>query len=550
MLATVAVGEVVAKRGLWRWLPNAAGAALMLAELRVRPAFAALPAAVLLTFAFRSFAHGVGADELSLLVMAQAIRDGTLPYETYWDVRPPLAYLWSLPSTFAGDATRAVATLRMAAWLAQVLAVWTFFCLFQRALGKAAAALGALALTVSANWTALHAMAMPNHFSMALSVLAFACAVAGRRGRGSAHYAGALIAGALPWMMVHAAPMSVALAVVAMLPGSAGPVMRRRLLWAATAALPTLAIVGTFLLGGHFDVLARTTFGAPLGVFEMRGAGGNRTFAVGDVWPIFAAAPWLVLPALAAVLGLVWLPATLRRAPPQSALRHAAFLVAPLALGFAAMAYAKPPAPPEYWIDMAPVMALLIAVAAARAGAWRGWAELKHPALAATLRAAAVASLAAALALPADPWRKPPQHLPNGYCRHAVAYWLSQLGPGETVLDVNGLCGFHLLDANAKLHPPFTFPPLWLRQLNQPWVGAALDGDGAETAAARRLRAALAPTSSAALILANGELLNAVRERGWESDMHRHWRMVWFRRVAGIETGERLARLAILKRRQ
>ena len=159
--------------------------------------------------------------------------------------------------------------------------------------------------------------------------------------------------------------------------------------------------------------------------------------------------------------------------------------------------------------------------------------------------------LAVILVLPVDPWAEAPKPpLPQPYCSDIAAYWVKRLTAQETVLDLVGICGFQLLDAKAKLHPPFTFAPLWLRQLDQPWVGQALAGDGAPAAAAARLRTALAPTSSAGLLLADNQLLREVRNRGWESWFFEEWRLVWFSRSEGREPDERLGSLAVFVRRR
>ena len=65
-----------------------------------RVEFVAFPIAILAAFLFRaeSFSTSMGPDELSLLVMAKSILDGSFPYEVYWDVRAPLAYFIALPS--------------------------------------------------------------------------------------------------------------------------------------------------------------------------------------------------------------------------------------------------------------------------------------------------------------------------------------------------------------------------------------------------------------------------------------------------------------------
>ena len=215
---------------------------------RVRPAVAALPGALLVTLLCRSLAHGVGADELSLLTMGQSIHAGFLPYEEYWDVRPPLGYLWALPSAYVDDATRAIVMLRLLAWLAQALAAWICFCLFRKTLGTVAAALGAFGLVLAANATQLHMMAMPNHFSMMLSVAAFACLVAGRRGRPVVFVCSGLLAGLLPWVMTQAALVLLSLGLVALC--SPARPWRERMLWLAAAALPALATFGTYLAWG------------------------------------------------------------------------------------------------------------------------------------------------------------------------------------------------------------------------------------------------------------------------------------------------------------
>ena len=93
---------------------------------RVRPEIAAIPLIVLATFAFRakSLTVGVGGDEFSLLAMAGAILEGKFPYAEFWDVRPPLAYLWGLPSAYMQDTVAAIKTLRLLALLAQGGAAW------------------------------------------------------------------------------------------------------------------------------------------------------------------------------------------------------------------------------------------------------------------------------------------------------------------------------------------------------------------------------------------------------------------------------------------
>ena len=517
---------------------------------RVRPTIAAFAAVVFVSIAFRSFVHGVGADEYSLLTMAQSFRAGNLPYEEYWDVRLPLAYVWALPSAYLEDAVRSVIALRWLAWLGIVLAAWLLFCLFRKTLGTAPAALGALALILAANATKLHAMAMPNHFSMALTVLAFACLVAGRRGNSSAYLLSALLAGALPWTMAQAALTALSFGLLALL-GSSQQTWRQRLLWLAVAALPSLAIVCAYYFHGPFDIFLRTTV-APLGLLEMRSGGsGYRLFSGEDLRHFLEQAPWAPFHGLAIVGGLFWLPAAVRQAAPDSALRLAPYLALPLLLGYAMLAYAKPPAPPEYVIDLAPVLGLAVAVAAWRVSNWRLWSartivDRVRPKV---LGTCATLTAAALLALPFDPWARTSPPLPAEFCE-AATEWLQRAQPNATVLNATGLCAFQLLDGGARLQPPFTFPPLWRRQLTQPWVGAALVGDGSSQAAAERLRAALAATADTGLVLADGELLREIERRGWMRQFNADWRSAWQRRIEGIESGERLDRLAIFVPRQ
>ena len=593
-------------------------------RLRVRPTVAAFTGAVCAALLLRSFAVGVGPDEFSLLTMAAAIRNGDLPYAAYWDVRPPLAYLWALPSAYAEDAVTAVGLLRLLAWAALAGAAWIFFCLFQRSLGIAPAALGALALLAATNMTGLHAAALPNHFSMALSVTAFACLVAGLRGRREqgkasgggpaqrpggtrrmAYFASALLAGALPWTMVQAGLTALSLAALAILgrhgdgsmPGSEsvpadcgsearipkgrqragrplskglrtkpaqsagrdpaiGEVARRHLRrswpWFFVAALPSLAVVTAYFLWGPFEVFARTVFATPLGVLDMRSTGGGQRLPSGEeVQQVLAASPWALMQVLLLAAGALWLAGAVRAAPPSSPLRLCLFLAAPLAAGFAVMAYAKPPAPPEYWIDLAPVLALLAAVGASKLLAWPGWGRWRIRVRPAALRSCLTVFLAVILMLPVDPWAEAPKPpLPKSYCGDTAAYWVKRLAAQETVLDLVGICGFHLLNANAKLHPPFTFAPLWLRQFDQPWVGQALAADGSPAAAAARLRKALVPESSAGLILADNQLLREIREQGWESWFFEEWRLVWFSRLEGRDPEGRLGSLAVFVRRR
>lgn len=557
---------------------------------RIRPAVAALPAAFFAALLLRPLFVGVGADEFSLLAMARSIRNGALPYAVHWDVRPPLAYLWGLPSAYAEDASAAVGLLRMLALLAQSVAAWIFFCLFQRTLGATAAAVGALSLLAAANMTGLHAMALPNHFVMALSVAAFACLIAGLRGRvrvaafsvggggesgqGNglglgqadsaerrskasqvggrrlAYWISALLAGTLPWLMAHAGLTALCLAALAVFGPSQYP-WRRRWQWVALAAAPSAAVVAVYFFWGPFDVFVRTLFMAPLGVLDMRSASGYRLFAWADAWQLASASPWMVAQLLLLAAGAAWLPGAIRRAPRGSPLRLCAFLILPPTVGFAAMAYVKPPAPPEYWIDMAPVIGLLAAASLAKILAWRGWWApwLARHARLGVLRPCLAAYLCAVLLSPVDPWREAPKPpLPVEYCRDVAADEIDRLAAGRTVLDTLGLCGFSLLDSDVNLHPPFTFGRMWLRQLSQPWVGQALAGDGSSAAAAERLRKALAPESSVGLILADNQLLLEVRNQDWERWFFEEWRLAWHRRLEGRDPDERLGSLAVFVR--
>lgn len=513
---------------------------------RVRPAIAAFPLVVFATVLLRDLLAGVGADEFSVLRMAKAAAAGAFPYTAYWDVRPPLAYLSALPSALVDDPLRSVALLRMLAWLAHAGAAYVFFRLFQRGVGAWAAAAGAVALLATANATDLHAAPLPNHFVMALAVVAFAAVVAGLRGRRGVFFLSAVVAGALPWVMAHAALVAGALALMALF----GQRQRAapRWGWLLAAATPSAIVLGAYWFWGPFDTLVRTVFGAPLAVLDMRGAG-YRFFSADALWRIGLAAPWVVVFLLALAAGAVWLLRVCRAAGAGSALRLAPFLVLGLAAGFGVMAYAKPPAPPEYWVEMAPVVGLLVAVATAKVLGLRVWQRLGSGRMPArVLRGAYASVLAAVLALPVDPWREPRPPLPQAFCKDAAKRWLARLRPGDTVLDATGLCGYQVLETGATSHPPFAFTPMWLRQLDQPWIGTALAGDGSLEAAAKRLRTALglqdkqdedAPRA-AALLLADNRLLRQIRHRGWAPALHREWRMAWFQRLQpGSAPGQR-----------
>lgn len=529
---------------------------------RARPAVAAFPFVVVATAILRELYVGVGADEFSLLVMGQVFRDGSLPYAAYWDVRPPLAYLIALPSAFAEDATRAVALLRILAWLAHALAAYLFFCLFQRGVGVLAATVGAVALLATANATDLHASALPNHFVMAMAVMAFASLVAGLRGRRGAYLLSAVVVGVLPWMMVHTAVVAGSLALLAMF---AGP--RRaawRLAWLLAAVAPSLVVTGAYWCQGPFDVFLRTVFQAPFAVAEMRGRGYD-FFSADALWRLLADAPWAVAYVAVLAVGAACLPAACRGAAAGSALRFAPMLVVPLVVGFGMMAYAKPPAPPEYWVEVAPVVGLLAAVAVAKLLGVGVWNRMARPRLSpGVLRAGLGALFGLLFALPVDPWREARPPLPATYCKDAASRWLTRLRAQDSVLDFAGVCGYHILRQGARSHPPFTFPPMWLRMLDQPWIGNALAGDGSTAAAEARLRAALGlPTSAAAaqggaaaLVLADNRLLHHIRVRGWTQELHHRWRLAWFHRLPdlqrNVETNPQdapFASLAILVRR-
>lgn len=513
---------------------------------QVRPEIAAIPLIVLATFAFRtqSLSAGVGGDEYSLLAMAGVIVDGGFPYADFWDVRPPLAYLWGLPSAYIEDAVAAVKTLRLLVLLAQGVAAWLFFCLFRRQLGSLAAALGAAALLASANMAELHHLAVPNHFAMAMSLGAFASAAEGiRRNLRALYLVSAVLAGLLPWMMVHAVIAALAITALAI----AGAWSRNRWAWSwlAVAALPSVAIIGAYALWGPFDAFVRTVLLAPVDFVTEGLAKGTSLFPDRDAGVSPAMAHYAVL----LLAGIAFLPGLVGRATPASPLRLSPYLVLPPVLPFVLMAYLKSAAP-EYWIDAAPTAALLAAAAAHRLFSSKAWAALDgFRYLPAVLRGCAAAYLGLVLvALTGSGKETPESSLPPAYCE-AASWWMERLDPQRTVLDTSALCGYWILKSRVSLHPPFTFADNWFRQFHMRWVGRALAGDGSETAAAERLRAAIGPASEAGVMIADRRLYDELRLRDWEASFFGEWKLVWFKEIDGYDPENRFSTLAVFVRR-
>ena len=517
---------------------------------RVRPEIAAIPLIVIVTFAFRakSLTVGVGGDEFSLLAMAGVILEGGFPYAEFWDVRPPLAYLWGLPSAYMQDTVTAIKTLRLLALLAQGVAAWLFFCLFRRQLGSLAAALGVVALLASANMAELHHLAVPNHFAMAMSVGAFACAVEGfRRDLRGMYLASALLAGLLPWMMVHTGLAALAIGWLAI----SGAWSKRRWIgpWLAVAALPSITVFGVYFLWGPFDTFVRTVFLAPID-FVTEGFAAQRSFFPEREGSGATVSPALLQYLVLLLAGLAWLPRQVGEASAGSALRLSPYLLLPPMVPLMLMAYIKTAAP-EYWIDAAPTAALLIAVAANRVLLFKAWSNIRvaryiRPSV---LRACLAIYLWLGLAFLIYPWKETSEPaLPSTYCESA-SWWIARLGPERTVLDTSAFCGYWVLDSRAFLHPPFTFTDNWFRQLRMRWVGEALSGDGSESTAAGRLRAAIGPASTAGIILADRRMYVELRKRQWHAPFFRDWKLVWFRNIDGYGLEDRFSTLAIFVRR-
>ena len=517
---------------------------------RVRPEIAAIPLIVVVTFAFRakSFTVGVGADEFSLVAMAGALLEGKFPYAEFWDVRPPLAYLWGLPSAYMQEAVTAIKTLRLLALLAQGVAAWLFFCLFRRQLGPLSAALGVVALLASANMAELHHLAVPNHFAMAMSLGAFACAVEGlRRDLRGMYLVSALLAGLLPWMMVHTALAAAAIGWLAI----SGAWSKRRWSgpWLAVAALPSIAVVGAYFLWGPFDTFIRTVFLAPIDFATEGLAKGAWVFPDRDTSGA-SVSPEMLHYVVLLVAGLALLPGLVRGASSGSPVRLSPYLVLPPILPLVLMAYIKSAAP-EYWIDAAPATALLVAVVAHRIFTLKAWVALAgfrylRPSV---LRACLAIYLGLVLVLLTGPGKEtsePP--LPSAYCE-AAAWWIDQLDPERTVLDTSALCSYWMLRSDAALHPPFTFTDHWFRQLHMRWVGEALAGDGSESTSAGRLGAAIGPASTAGIILADRRIYDELRKQHWHAPFFRDWKLVWFRSMDGYAQEDRFSTLAIFVRR-
>ena len=387
----------------------------------------------------------------------------------------------------------------------------------------------------------LHHLAMPNHFVMGMSLAAFACLVAGIRGSRAGLFFSALLAGALPWVMVQSGLVTLGLAALVLFGDSS---LRRteRFAWVSLAALPSVGILGTFFFWGPFDTFVRTVFLAPFGVIEAA--------IKNDLWLHWVTAsklpgsvPWAF--GLVVTIGAVWFPWAARHAPTGSVLRYAGFLVVPAMLGFLAIALVRSLPSPEYFIEAAPAAALFASIVASRLWHWRIWEMpwLSRRVRPARLRVIAVASLGVVMALPSDPWAKKGGEqtpLPTAYCDSAVQ-WAERLGSRQTVLDLSGICGLRILDTGKALHPPFAYAGNWFRP-RTPWVGNAIAGDGSEAGAVARLREALAHGSDAGVIVASGLLLGEVEQRGWESFFYDEWRLVWYRYAPGHDAGfDRLA---------
>ena len=517
---------------------------------RVRPEIAAIPLVVIATFAFRakSLTVGVGGDEFSLLAMADAIREGGFPYAYFWDVRPPLAYLWGLPSAYMEDAVVAIKTLRLLALFAQGVAAWLFFCLFRRPFGSLVAGLGTVALLASANMAELHHLAVPNHFAMAMSLGAFASAVEGiRRNLRTMYMVSAVLVGLLPWMMVHAAIAAMAVAALAIL-GAWSKNRRWVWPWLAIAALPTIAVVGAYALWGPFDTFVRTVLVAPID-FIVEGFAKGTSFLPDRETPDASVSPEMLHYFLLLVAGMVLLPGMVRRADTGSPLRLSPYLVLPPIIPLVLMGYIKNAAP-EYWIDVAPAAALLVAVAVRGAFSLRAWAALEgfrhmRPSV---LRGCIAVYLGLVMVLLTGPGKEksdPP--LPSAYCE-AAAWWIDRLAPERTVLDTSALCSYWVLESNASLHPPFTFPDNWFRQLHMRWIRKALTGDDSESTAVDRLAAAIGPASTAGIILADGRIYDEIRKRHWQAQFFQEWKLVWFRNIDGYGPEDRFSTLALFVR--
>ena len=447
------------------------------------------------------------------------------------------------------DAVAAIKTLRLLALFAQGVAAWLFFCVFRRQLGSLAAALGAVALLASVNIAELHHLAVPNHFAMAMSLGAFASAVEGiRRNIKTMYLVSAVLAGLLPWMMVHASLAALAIAALAIL-GTWSNKRRWIWPWLAIAALPTIAVVGAYAIWGPFDALVRTVLIAPID-FMTEGLAKGASFFPDRETVGAGVSPEMLHYVLLLVAGMALLPGMVRRAPARSPLRLSLYLVLPPVLPVVLMGYIKSAAP-EYWIDVAPAAALLVAVAVRGVFSLRAWATLDRfryirPSV---LRGCIAIYLGLVLVLLTGPGKEksdPP--LPAAYCE-AAAWWIERLEPGSTVLDTSALCSYWMLESNAALHPPFTFVDNWFRQLHMRWIGEALAGNGSESMALDRLAAAIGPASTAGIILADGRIYDEIRKRHWQAPFFREWKLVWFRNIDGYDPENRFSTLAIFVRR-
>jgi hypothetical protein len=197
-------------------------------------------------------------DESTFLLMGADILEGHLPYQHYWDIKPPLTFL---PFAAAAMAGHTVLGLRLLGWVLAAAAGCTLLRIARPLLGARIAWWSSLLLVLYLGSAGGYYATMSEHVAVPLLLLHLMWLLEPRRWPALVLSGVALGAACLVRANLAFACFGSALALV-ILDGRAA--VRSVPLLAAGTLIPVALVVGVYFAAGELDVLMRTNIGGSL----------------------------------------------------------------------------------------------------------------------------------------------------------------------------------------------------------------------------------------------------------------------------------------------
>ena len=210
------------------------------------------------------FPDSVGGDESTLILMGQSVLNGQLPYTTYWDIKPPLAFM--AHAIFIGVFGKSLVAIRLGGTLLVWLVACFCFKYSRNSLGASVGLFSALAWILVSVSIPGGRITMTETIAVAPLVGAFLILSTSNGRSSQIAFVGALMAVAtLVRLNLAYVVVLVGLYILFALPRSTfSERLKLAIAYGVGGGAVTVAILVPYIMGGAVDVFYRSVFEAAL----------------------------------------------------------------------------------------------------------------------------------------------------------------------------------------------------------------------------------------------------------------------------------------------